>query len=89
MTVQETDPDLTSADMAQLRAEFQRMGMTPAQAAEAAAILARLAGRLPCMERAMNRMLANIVDIGATPTWIEARLTEMAERGRRRVPDAW
>jgi hypothetical protein len=42
MTTQDTDPDLSPRDMAQSRAEFQRMGMSPPQAAEAADMRATL-----------------------------------------------
>ena len=46
MTAEDIDPEaLTPEDMAQLRAEFQALGMTPANAAEAADILARMG---PC-----------------------------------------
>ena len=42
MIAEDIDRDLTPSEMAQLRAEFQRMGMTLAQATEAASILARM-----------------------------------------------
>ncbi|MGK7871657.1 hypothetical protein [Falsiroseomonas sp. E2-1-a20] len=72
--------DLTSADMVQLRAEFQCMGMTPAQATEAADILVRMVGRLSGMECTMDRMLADVVDMRATLNRIEARMAIM-DRG--------
>jgi len=76
-------PDLTPAEMARLRAEFQALGMTPANAAEAADILVRMVGRLPGAECAMDRMQADMRFILATLDQIEARLAEMAEGDRR------
>jgi hypothetical protein len=70
------DTDLSPADMAQLRAEFRRMGMSQVQAAEAAAILARLGAKL-------DRLGAETQGVLATLTRIEARLAAMAEGDRR------
>jgi hypothetical protein len=66
---------VTPSDMAQLRAEFQRMGMTVDQAVETANILARLAGN-------MDWLLAEVAVIPETLDRIEARQVPMAE-GRR------
>ncbi|MGK7871274.1 hypothetical protein [Falsiroseomonas sp. E2-1-a20] len=82
MTAEDIDRGLTPAEMAQLRAEFQRMGMTLAQETEAADTLVRMAGRLSGMECKMDRMLADTADMRATLTRIEARMAAAAEGGR-------
>jgi hypothetical protein len=67
--------------MARLHVEFQqRYGMTPADAPEAADLLAGMSGRRPDMKRETDPILA---DMRAALTRIEARLTEMAEGDRR------
>jgi hypothetical protein len=77
MTTQDTDPEaLTPAQMAQLRAEFQRMGMTPAQAAEGAAILASLGGKLDLLRADTRGALATV-------DRILARIAIIAKERRR------
>jgi hypothetical protein len=68
--------------MAQLRAEFQRMGMTLAQATEAADILARMVGRLSGVEGTMAWMLGDVAEMRAALDRIEARIAEGDRRPR-------
>jgi hypothetical protein len=78
MTGQDMVPDnaLTSEDMARLRAAFQREGMSLAQAAEGAQILAGMVGTARMLRVDMREVLATL-------DRILARQAAMVERDRR------
>ncbi|MGK7871212.1 hypothetical protein [Falsiroseomonas sp. E2-1-a20] len=84
MASQNIDPaTLTPKDMGRLRAELQQQyRMTPAQAVETADLLAHMEDRLPAMETAMSRILADLADIRATLHRIEARMATTADGSR-------
>jgi hypothetical protein len=94
--MQDIDRDLTPADMAHLRAEFRRMGMSPVQAAQAAVILAGMPANIDGLRAHMladtaktmggtDGVLAELRAILERMDRMEADLAAMVERRRPRA----
>jgi uncharacterized protein YicC (UPF0701 family) len=101
MTPEDVDPaNLTPAQMAQLRADFQSTGMSPAQAAEAADILAGMPAKIDAlradilagmaetlsgMDEVRAELRAMHADLVARIDRMEADLAAMVQRRRPRA----
>ncbi len=96
MVTHDMDRDLTPAQMAQLCAEFQSMGMSPPQAAEAAGILAGMPAKIDRLRAdmragmaetmgGMDGVLVGLRDVLARMDRMEADLAAMVEHRRPRA----